>query len=106
LRRILTCSSAFVGTRPVVPLTAGAIRKSAVAQPFFRDYLAHNPIAQVGIDQLKYLHGQPINPADAVIWNGLVQVLQQAETSATMDPKRALADLQSQVDEYLKNYRR
>jgi len=82
------------------------IRKSALALPFFSSYLAHNPIAQVCIEQLKYLHGQPINPADAVIWNGLIQVLQQAETSATMDPKRALGDLQSQVDEYLKNYRR
>jgi len=82
------------------------VRKSALALPFLRTYLGQNPIAQVGIDQLKYLHGQPINPADAVIWNGLIQVLQTAETSATFDPKRALGDLQSQVDEYLKNYRR
>jgi hypothetical protein len=35
-----------------------------------------------------------------------VQTLQTAETSATFDPKKALGDLQSQVDEYLKNYRR
>ena len=82
------------------------IRKSALGLPFLRTYLGQNPIAQVGVDQLKYLHGQPINPADAVIWNGLVQVLQQAETSAALDPKRALGDLQSQVDEYLKNYHR
>lgn len=82
------------------------VRRSALARPDFTAFLNQNPIARVGIDQLRYLHGQPMNPADAVIWNGLVRVLEQAETSSTFDPQAALGDLQAQVDEYLVNYRR
>ncbi|HXX37806.1 MAG TPA: ABC transporter substrate-binding protein [bacterium] len=82
------------------------VRKSALRRPEFTAFLHATPIARVGIDQLKYLHGQPMNPADAVIWNGLVRVLEQAETSATFDPKHALGDLQQQVSAYLRNYRR
>ncbi|HLJ58286.1 MAG TPA: hypothetical protein VKZ50_00970 [bacterium] len=68
--------------------------------------LNRNPIARVGIDQLQYLHGQPINPADAVIWNGLVQVREQAETPPTFDPHQALGDLQGEVAAYLRTCRR
>lgn len=82
------------------------VRRSALSRAGFVAFLNQNPIARVGVDQLKYLHGQPMNPADAVTWNGLVQVLEQAETSPTFDPKRALGDLQGQVAAYLRNYRR
>ena len=81
------------------------VRRSALSRPGFVTFLNQNPIARVGIDQLKYLHGQPMNPADAVIWNGLVQVLEQAETSPTLDPRQALGDLQGQVAAYLRTYR-
>jgi ABC-type glycerol-3-phosphate transport system substrate-binding protein len=82
------------------------VRRSALRRPEFAAFLRHNPIARVGIDQLRYLHGQPMNPADAVIWNGLVRVLEQAETTPALDAKQTLADLQAQVNEYLANYHR
>ena len=71
----------------------------------FQGFLQRTPLARTGIDQLRYLHAQGVNPADAMIWTGLVEAIEQAETAPTVDPSQVLGRLQARVEEYLRTYK-
>ena len=71
----------------------------------FQGFLQRTPLARTGIDQLRHLHAQGWNPADAMIWTGLVEAIEQAETAPTVDPSQVLGRLQARVEEYLRTYK-
>lgn len=80
------------------------IRKSAHELPAFKDHLKADSNFVVTIKQAEFLRGQPINPADALIWSGLVNAIEVVHSNKNVDPQTVLDELQAEVKEYLKNY--
>ena len=81
-----------------------AIRESSLELPEFKAHLENNPNFKVTIDQLENLYGQAINPADSLIWGGIVKAFEAIEEDANANPQDILDSLQKEVEAYLKDY--
>lgn len=56
------------------------------------------------LDQVQYIKGQNIHPADSTLWNELTSLLSQVEDNPAMDIQAALDKLQAEVDEFMMMY--
>ena len=83
-----------------------AIRSSSLELPEFQQHLVDNPEFKVTIDQLEYLRGQGISPADSLIWKGIIDAFESIETDPEADAAELLGALQIEVSEYLADYRK
>ncbi|WP_158251073.1 ABC transporter substrate-binding protein [Cryobacterium sp. Y11] len=83
-----------------------AIRSSSLELPKFQKHLEDNPEFKVTIDQLEYLRGQAVSPADSLIWKGIIDAFESIETDPAADPAELLGALQSEVSDYLAEYRK
>lgn len=81
-----------------------AIRESAMAEPGIQELLAEDPYAQTIYDQLPFVADAGINPADAILWSGLLNAVETVQTDPEADPQQLLDDLQREMEDYLGNY--
>lgn len=56
------------------------------------------------LDQVQYIHGQHVHPADSTIWNTLNKLLSDLEANPDMDLDAALKTFQDEVDEFMMMY--
>ena len=63
-----------------------------------------DPIWKVVLDQVEYIKGQNIHPADSTIWNELTALLSELEANPDMDINAALDAIQAEVDEFMMLY--
>lgn len=81
-----------------------AIRQSAMADPTIQQLLADDPYAQTIYDQLPHVADAGINPADAILWSGLLNAVETVQTDPAADPQQLLDDLQREMEDYLATY--
>lgn len=81
-----------------------AIRESAMAEPEIERLLADDPYARTIYDQLPYVADAGINPADAILWSGLLNAVETVQTDPAADPQQLLDDLQREMEDYLASY--
>lgn len=63
-----------------------------------------DPIWKVVLDQVDYIQGQNIHPADSTIWNETMALLSEIEADPEMDIGAALEAVQAEVDEFMMMY--
>lgn len=63
-----------------------------------------DPIWKVVLNQVAYIQGQNIHPADSTIWSETVNLLSALETDPGMDLDTALEKMQSEIDEFIMMY--
>ncbi len=63
-----------------------------------------DPIWKVVLDQVDYIKGQNIHPADSTIWNETMALLSEIEANPDMDIGAALDDMQAEIDEFMMLY--
>lgn len=80
------------------------IRHTSYELDFFQEHLENDPDFKVAIDQSVYLKGQSINPADAMIWLELVQIVEKMASNPTIDPQQLAEQLEQDVHQYLQHY--
>lgn len=80
------------------------IRRSAHELQDFQDHLQSDPKFKVTIDQMEYLRGQTIHPADALIWSEIVTAIETVHADAKADPQAILDGIQAEVESYMKDY--
>ena len=63
-----------------------------------------DPIWKTVLDQVQYIQGQNIHPADSTIWNETMALLSEIEADPDMDIGAALEDMQAEIDEFMMLY--
>lgn len=63
-----------------------------------------DPIWKVVLDQVEYIQGQNVHPADSTIWNETIALLSELEANPDMDIDAALAEMQAEIDEFMMLY--
>jgi sn-glycerol 3-phosphate transport system substrate-binding protein len=81
-----------------------AIRESAMAEPGIQQLLADDPRARTIYEQIPYVADAGINPADAILWSGLLNAVETVQTDPEADPQQLLDDLQREMEDYLATY--
>lgn len=77
--------------------------KSQFASDLIQERMQDENWARV-LDQVQYIHGQGIHPADSTVWNTLNKILSDVEANPDMDIDAALEAFQTEVDEYMMMY--
>ena len=85
-------------TRGYMPFTKAQFASELIQQRL------EDPIWKTVLDQVEYIQGQNIHPADSTIWNELMALLSEVEANPDMDIAAALKDLQAEVDEFMMLY--
>ena len=85
-------------TRGYMPFT-----KAQFASDLIKTRL-EDPIWKTVLDQVQYIQGQNIHPADSTIWNEMMALLSNVEANPDMDISAALDKLQAEVDEFMMLY--
>ncbi|MCI3919100.1 ABC transporter substrate-binding protein [Paenibacillus sp. TRM 82003] len=80
------------------------IKASAMELQSFQDHLVADPNFKVAIEQTEFLRGQSINPADALVWSGIVTAIESVHNDPNANPQEILDKLQKEVQEYLDSY--
>lgn len=65
-----------------------------------------DPLFKTVIGQVEYLRGQPVNPADSIIWSNTISVLEKVEANPKTDIDAELAKFQESVDKFLGDYKK
>ncbi len=73
------------------------------ASPLIQERM-EDPIWKVVLDQVQYIKGQNIHPADSTVWNELMALLSEIEANPDMDIDAALVDMQAEIDEFMMMY--
>lgn len=81
-----------------------AVRESAMDDPRMQELFADDPLAQTIYDQLPLVADTSINPADAILWGGLLNAVEIVQTDATAEPQAVLDTLQAELESYLATY--
>jgi ABC-type glycerol-3-phosphate transport system substrate-binding protein len=81
-----------------------AIRESAMSEPEIQALLAEDAYARTIYDQLPFVADAGINPADAILWGGLLNAVETVQTDPEADPQQLLDDLQREMEDYLATY--
>ncbi len=63
-----------------------------------------DPIWKIVLDQINYIHGQNIHPADSTIWNETMDLVSEIEANPDMDIPAALEKMQAEIDEFMMLY--
>ena len=63
-----------------------------------------DPLWSRVLDQVQYIHGQGIHPADSTIWNTMNKLVSEIEANPDMDIAAALDGFQAEVDEFMMMY--
>ena len=63
-----------------------------------------DPIWKTVLDQVQYIQGQNIHPADSTIWNETMALLSEIEADPDMDIGAALEEMQAEIDEFMMLY--
>lgn len=77
--------------------------KAQFADAFIQERMQDENWGRV-LDQVQYIHGQNIHPADSTVWNTLTKLLSEIESNPDMDIDAALVEFQDEVDEYMMMY--
>jgi len=80
------------------------IKKSSMELKSYQEAIGKDPNRKAAYDQLKFLKGQPVNPADSLLWSGFDTILEKVESDPNCNIKAELAALQKDVDKYLGDY--
>lgn len=80
------------------------IKKSSMELKSYQEAIVKDPNRKAAYDQLQYLKGQPINPADSLLWSGFDTILEKVESDPNCDIKAELIALQKDIDKYLGDY--
>lgn len=56
------------------------------------------------LDQVQYIRGQHVHPADSTIWNEMSALLSEVEAYPDMDITAALEKMQAEIDEFMMMY--
>jgi len=86
-------------------LTSGYMpfTKSHFASDLIQERL-QDPMWKIVLDQVQYIKGQNVHPADSTIWSELMNLISAVEADPNMDIAAALADIQDEVDEFMMMY--
>ncbi|WP_102413075.1 extracellular solute-binding protein [Beduinella massiliensis] len=63
-----------------------------------------DPLWSRVLDQVQYIHGQGVHPADSTIWNTMNKLISEIEANPDMDIAAALDGFQAEVDEFIMMY--
>ena len=63
-----------------------------------------DPLWKKALDQVQYIKGQNVHPADSVIWSEITTLLSEIEADPDMDILAALKEIQAEVDEFMMLY--
>lgn len=79
------------------------VTNAAIATDTYQEYL-QDPNRQVVHDQLQYLGGRAVNPADSLVWSELLNILDTVEADGNADVAQELAKMDEKVQKYLDDY--
>lgn len=85
-------------TRGYIPFTYSQF-ESEIIQERLED-----PIWKIVLDQVNYIHGQNIHPADSTLWNETMSLLSEIEADPDLDIPAALEKMQAEIDEFMMLY--
>ena len=81
-----------------IPVTNGATNTET-----YKEYL-QDPNRQVVGDQLQYLGGAAVNPADSLVWGEVMSLVDSVEADANVDLDARLAEIDTKIEKYLNEY--
>lgn len=81
-----------------IPVTNGATNTET-----YKEYL-QDPNRQVVDDQLQYLGGAAVNPADSLVWGEVMSLVDSVEADANVDLDARLAEIDTKIEKYLNEY--
>lgn len=90
--------ASYYNSKGYIPITRSLMATDEVKKSL------EDPKTKIVMGQLQYLKGQPINPADSIIWNGIIDIVEKVEADKNLDIKAELTKLQAEVDKFLKDY--
>ncbi|MGI5959669.1 MAG: ABC transporter substrate-binding protein [Massiliimalia sp.] len=81
-----------------IPVTNAAIETDT-----YKEYLK-DPNRQIIHDQLQYLGGRPVNPADSLVWSEILGLIDTVEADPDADISEKLEEIDTKVQKYLDDY--
>ena len=88
----------FQLTQGYVPFT-----QSHFASELIQERL-QDPMWSIVLDQVQYIKGQNVHPADSTIWSEMTNLVSAIEADPALDIRAALQDIQDEVDEFMMLY--
>ena len=85
-------------TSGYIPVTNGATDTET-----YRKYL-EDPNRQVVNEQLPYLGGAAVNPADSLVWSEVMSLVDSVEAEPDVDLDGRLAEIDGKIEKYLNEY--
>ncbi len=79
------------------------VTNAAIATDTYKTYL-EDPNRQVIHDQLQYLGGRAVNPADSLVWSEVLGLIDTVEADPDADITAELAKIDEKVQKYLDEY--
>lgn len=81
------------------------ISNSSLTDPTVKAGMS-NSIMKTVIGQVQYLKGQAVSPADSIIWTDTMSMLEKVESDSNVDINAQLKKAQSDVDKFMKDYKK
>lgn len=88
----------FQLTQGYMPFT-----KTQFASDLIQERL-QDPMWSIVLDQVQYIKGQNVHPADSTIWSEMTNLISAIEADPTLDIPAALQNIQEEVDEFMMLY--
>ena len=82
-----------------IPVTRAALKTEA-----YQKYLT-DPNRAIVHEQLQYLGGRSVNPADSTIWNEIQKIVEKVEVESNVNLEKILKEADEKVQNYLKGYK-
>ena len=79
------------------------VTKAATQTKIYQEYL-QDPNRQIVDEQMEYLGGAPVDPADSLVWNEIKSLLDSVEANKNLDLESGLVGIEKSVNEFLDNY--
>ena len=81
-----------------IPVTKGATNTET-----YKKYL-EDPNRQIVDEQLQYLGGAAVNPADSLVWSEVMSLVDSVEADPSVDLDARLAEIDVKIEKYLEEY--
>lgn len=79
------------------------VRNAAIETETYKEYLK-NPNRQVVHNQLEYLGGAGVNPADSLVWSEIESLIDSVEANPDVDIKKELKSIDEKINKYIDQY--
>ena len=81
------------------------VRQSAIETAAYKKYL-EDPNRKIIHEQLVYLGGRSVHPADSAAWNEIQKILEKVEVDSNVNIDEALKEADKKIQKYIDEYKR